>query len=628
VVRTILLLLTLIVAARVGAQTQQDHADDATTWGSDNNTPVVSAAQSADPTTTVPGYSGITTPLVDYYDQQSTGDLEADGINAVIVPTDPTVEYAWDQSNTPILEFAETDPLLVDSWAIQNNTAVVEGELVLTGTDCVDGDVVTPETTIERCSAWTLPEEAFCDDALDVTVEVNPRTYTAVVRVINDVGRLTGVTTLGGFIPLNDAGIVVDYGIGDNGEYIGFIRVVDGMDVGAGFDCSSVTDVSVDVNGTFISVDPPRCFGGRWSTEILYNSGPRNGGLITYTVTAGAAPTYTDAWTDGCPALMAECETQGPPICIEGPEERLITANTGDAYPVWRDCWRTRMPLMCAGSVMTNTGYCDELVARGCSPRDSVCIDGTCEHSYECPVDGWSEPAADCSDTTFGLSGIVFDTSVDPSTDFGEAAANLQAMEEAVLDLDSGGVTCTESPPGSGEYDCVGDLLIFNGEDKRCEKKALGFSNCCSRSGWGLGWADSCDPQEEQLRVRREQGQCHYVGTYCSEDTLFGCLAKKETHCCFRSKLGRIIHEQGRPQLSILWGTAEAPECGGFSSEQLAALDFGAIDFSEYFADAFGNVTGGPDNTTMESIIDAYITTLSGASTAGCSQFDPGFPDC
>ena len=187
--KRILSFLLVMVAASAGAQTQQDHADDATNWGSDNNAPVVEAAETADPTAVVPGYEGTATPLSDYYDRQSAGDLEADGISAVIVSPDPTAEYAWDQANTPILEFSETDPLLVDSWAIQDNTTVVEGELVLSRTDCVDGEVETPETTIERCTAWTLAEEAFCDNALDVTVDVNPATYTAVLRVWNDAGR-------------------------------------------------------------------------------------------------------------------------------------------------------------------------------------------------------------------------------------------------------------------------------------------------------------------------------------------------------------------------------------------------------------------------------------------------------
>jgi type-F conjugative transfer system mating-pair stabilization protein TraN len=627
VVKRVLSLLLIIVSASAGAQTQQDHADDASNWGGSNNAPVVEATETTEPAAVVPGYEGTATPLSDYYDRQSAGNLEADGINAVIVSPDPTTKYAWDQANTPILEFSETDPLLVDSWAIQDNTAVVEGELVLTRTDCVDSEVETPETTVERCTAWTLAEQAFCDNALDVTVDENPQTYTAIVQVENDVGR--AVSNILHIIPnLNDPTWAVDFGIGSNGEYIGSARVVNALGLPGDFDCSTIADVKIDIVGIIDFVETPVCTTGGVFSDITYGSGPRSGGTVTYTITAGATPVYTDTWTDGCPALMDECEAQAPAACIEGPEERLITASNGEPYTVFRDCWRYRTPLLCAGSVTTDAGYCDELLARGCSPLDTECDDGTCEHTYECPLDGWTEPAEDCSDTTFGLSGIEFDTSVEPSTEFGQAAANLQAMEEAVLDMDSAGVSCIETPAGSGEYDCVGELLIFNGEDLRCKKKALGFSNCCSRDGWGLGWADNCNSEEEQLRLARREGQCVYVGSYCSEDSIFGCLAKKETHCCFRSKLARIIQEQGREQLRLAWGGAESPECDGFTGEQLAAVDFSVIDFSEYFADAFANITGSPDNATMESIIDAYIATLSVASASGCSQFDPGYPDC
>lgn len=623
---TAALMAMLMVVGTAAAQSQQESADDAIDWGNANTAPVADAAEAADPADLVPGYGGTDTPLSEYYDNQATGDLEADAIDAVILAPDPTVEYAWEQSNTPILEFSEDDPLLVNAWAIQDDTAVIEGELVMTGTHCADGTVETPETTRETCSAWTLPEEAFCDNALEVSVEVTPRTYDARVVIMNDVGRPEHTRDLVIFPDLNDPSWRTNFGMGSNGEYIGDAWVVNALGLPADFDCSSVIDVSVDVDGTIAHADLPVCANGRFYGEILYRWGPRYGGTITYTVTAGSVPVETDTWRDGCPALVSECEAQGVPACAEGPEERLITGSDGRQYPVFRDCWRQRTPLLCAGSVTTDEGYCGELVARGCSPIDSVCDgDGTCEHTYECPLEGWSEPVDDCAQQTFGVSDIAFDTSVEPNTQFGEAAANLQAMEEAVLDMDSGGVRCTETPAGSGNYDCVGTLSIFNGEDLRCKKKALGFSNCCSRSGWGLGWADECNSEEQQLRAKREQGQCVYVGRYCSEDSIFGCLAKTSTYCCFRSKLGRIIHEQGRPQLGIDWGRAREPACDGLSAAQLASIDFSTIDFSEYFADAFANAGGAPDNATLERIVDAYIATLSGTS---CSQFDPNYPDC
>ena len=224
---------------------------------------------------------------------------------------------------------------------------------------------------------------------------------------------------------------------------------------------------------------------------------------------------------------------------------------------MFRDCWRYRTPLLCAGSVTTDAGYCDELVARGCSPLDTECVDGTCEHTYECPLDGWTEPAEDCSDTTFGLSGIEFDTSVEPSTEFGQAAANLQAMEDAVLDMDSAGVSCTETPAGLRRIRVCRRAADLQRRGLTLQEKSPGLFELLQSSGWGLGWADRCNSEEEQLRLARQEGQCVYVGSYCSEDSIFGCLAKKETHCCFRSTLARIIQEQGREQLGLDWGGAQ-----------------------------------------------------------------------
>lgn len=353
-------------------QTQQQRADDAIAWGSAGND-AVAGATDGDPAALVPGYAGEDNDLGDYYDSQNAAALEADAMEAVIVAPNPTTEFAWDQSTTPMLEFSENDPLLVESWRIQENTSVIENELVITASDCSEGQIEAPETTIERCTAWTLPEEGFCDNALNVTVEVAGRVYTAVVQTFNDVGRPAGDDPLTIVPDLNDSTWSVDFGIGVNGEHIGFARVVDALGLPAGFDCAAITDTSVDVDGNFIEVTEPVCSGGTVYSRLQYNWGPLGGGTVTYTVMASAEPVYTDSWSDGCPALMNECEVQGPPVCIEGPEERLITANTGDTYPVFRDCWRTRTPLLCAGSDTTDAGYCSELIERGCSPLDTEC---------------------------------------------------------------------------------------------------------------------------------------------------------------------------------------------------------------------------------------------------------------
>src|SRR3546814_6900685 len=62
----------------------------------------------------------------------------------------------------------------------------------------------------------------------------------------------------------------------------------------------------------------------------------------------------------------------------------------------------------------------------------------------------------------------------------------------------------------------------------------------------------------------RGSGMCVEVGSYCSSKILGICVQKSRSHCCFNTKLGRIIQEQGRPQLKSFadgWGPVKTPNC-------------------------------------------------------------------
>jgi conjugal transfer mating pair stabilization protein TraN len=90
----------------------------------------------------------------------------------------------------------------------------------------------------------------------------------------------------------------------------------------------------------------------------------------------------------------------------------------------------------------------------------------------------------------------------------------------------------------------------------------------------------SCEPAEQVTAMKRGQNLCVHVGTYCSREVLGVCLEKKERHCCFNSRLARIINRQGRAQLGLTTNS-----CGGFNQAQLQALDFSRMDLSEFIAD-------------------------------------------
>jgi len=123
-----------------------------------------------------------------------------------------------------------------------------------------------------------------------------------------------------------------------------------------------------------------------------------------------------------------------------------------------------------------------------------------------------------------------------------------------------------------------------------------------------------CDQQDMEAAMLRSSGMCHEVGRYCSSSFLGVCLQKAVSSCCFNTKLGRIIQEQGRPQLKSfngnLWGTAKKPMCRGFTPEEFQALDFSKMDLSEYYADIEARAQS-DIQINMEERIDAYLKTVS-----------------
>jgi conjugal transfer mating pair stabilization protein TraN len=143
-------------------------------------------------------------------------------------------------------------------------------------------------------------------------------------------------------------------------------------------------------------------------------------------------------------------------------------------------------------------------------------------------------------------------------------------------------------------------LVIFTGSGESCRRTfASGITrDCCALDTALLG----CNANEELLQTHRQNGQCVQIGTYCSRDVnlLFGsvCVERTTSFCCFSSKLTRVIQEQGRPQLGIGWGSAQSPDCRGFTPEELQRINFQAIDFSEYSSTIVANP---PDPAQLSS---------------------------
>ncbi|MBK6639090.1 MAG: conjugal transfer protein TraN [Rhodocyclaceae bacterium] len=94
-----------------------------------------------------------------------------------------------------------------------------------------------------------------------------------------------------------------------------------------------------------------------------------------------------------------------------------------------------------------------------------------------------------------------------------------------------------------------------------------------------------CDEEEKLLAMRRGQNLCHKVGSWCDKKILGACVRKKESYCCFVSKLARIVNQQGRPQVGRGWGDRKHPDCRGFTLEELGMLKLDQMNFAEFVRD-------------------------------------------
>jgi hypothetical protein len=281
----------------------------------------------------------------------------------------------------------------------------------------------------------------------------------------------------------------------------------------------------------------------------------------------------------GCRALEAradrgECR-YGEQEILEGPEERAIS-NGRDTVKVYRKWWKRRLTYSCR---YPSQNDCEQYRAKGCEQINSRCktkVGERCleyQQTYRCQKRRLNNGAVTIAGdgVPFCLDGNCDDHSWAPNQDFAEAMAKLSVFKEMGKDMNGDNAT------------------VFKGEGRQCSKKMAGFKDCCKHKGWGrkVGLTQGCTDDEKNLSQKRAANLCVYVGTYCAKRVKPSkiCQVKKSSFCCFNTKLARILHEQGRPQLGIGFGTAKHPDCRPLRVDELQRLDFSKINFAELYAE-------------------------------------------
>jgi len=303
-----------------------------------------------------------------------------------------------------------------------------------------------------------------------------------------------------------------------------------------------------------------------------------------------------DAWdTAQCAAMDAEPHCTFKAETCTGPgATRLI-----DGVAVTRDCWEWTRTYDCKG---LGEPVDDCAPPAGCALEASTCLSrdeasGDCraqEHTYLCTAEGTPGGAVGyCEEDVYCIDGDCETLTRPQNDEFSEAISALSMLGELEDDV-------TE-----------GTLSIFPGENAHCEKAIGGLQDCCKNDGLLTDIGFGCSADDRALAERQAAGLCHYVGTHCSDRTLFGiCVKKRKTFCCFSGKLARIIHEQGRRQVGWDWGDRKRPDCSGFTAALFQQLDLSQIDFSEFYDTVLADFQG-PDADAVSAaitnrIVDAY----------------------
>jgi len=112
---------------------------------------------------------------------------------------------------------------------------------------------------------------------------------------------------------------------------------------------------------------------------------------------------------------------------------------------------------------------------------------------------------------------------------------------------------------------------------------------------------NACSVDEKMLSARRGQNLCQKTGEECSMRLpwpLKTCLQITETWCCWNSRLAQAVAIQGGLQLG------RGNNCGGFSPDELARLDFSRIDLTTVTAELVRDISV-PDQAWNNSIASA-----------------------
>ena len=206
---------------------------------------------------------------------------------------------------------------------------------------------------------------------------------------------------------------------------------------------------------------------------------------------------------------------------------------------------------------------------------------------------GFSCCRAENAETTAGMSNTLFGVAV--TTGLSAAWEGIKYVGSPYVydllaaggDATSGLLTRLYGDAGTGGYSpalsLYGVSASVTGESLTLSFSPAGF--LMSMATQMVAEYFACTAEDQLHALMRSQNLCRYVGSYCAKKGGSACLEKKESWCCFNSRLALVVQTEGRKQLGLGWGTPESPACRGFTLEEFQALDFSAMDLTPVIAE-------------------------------------------
>lgn len=578
--------------------------NDAKALGNSLRSATVGEIRSGTAAAAAPSYTpGTSVPEADAYSSAGDGAITAKRLYCQAHTTDPTCAGLISGSAAKPRTYIKLDDPVMKGLSVGRDPAKYIGDFASSYNACTSADAVQ--------TADAVYEDKTC--ALDVSLNQCHNKLTVVPKdVYNcEIGTWYQTLEMGGgsdkmwvqayCMPPDAAGNMKfrAYAAGGKGACIGWQEF--NINIGVGNGEVNVARLSPHWGGrcrdTFVYQSGAACASGKCTRTFRFDAPGRTNvtGNLTFDV-PHVVKLKGDYWDDGCRDYQehvksaTEAATSGTSsfgaktcqmtsqVCVDGPSTKTI-----DGINVTRSCWDLQSIFNCTGASPEAAATCSASALANCKQVSAMtCTTSsgdTCskaEVKFQCPVSAAEySGAVNCGPSTFCPGGVCYDMTVPPNGDFAKSVSYLSAAAEIAKDLD------------------MSTLKVFTGENQQCAHKLFGVLDCCDTTDdisklteIGDGIHDAfCPVEEQQLARLRAKGRCKHIGSYCAQRILGVCVKEKESYCCFNSKLARIINEGGKAQLGMSYGAPKSPDCSGFTIEQLQTIDFGRIDFSEFYAD-------------------------------------------